>query len=146
MATITICSDFGALKNKVSHCFPIYLLCVFQAHINYILNTYRAKNSQNKGNCVKSLKEKKKYWNGQPFPSPRVPPNPGIEPRSHALQVDSLSAETQGKPKNTEVGSLSLLQGSPQPRNQATQESNWGLLHCRQILYHLSHQRTLPIV
>ena len=25
MATITICSDFGAPKNKVSHCFPIYL-------------------------------------------------------------------------------------------------------------------------
>ena len=25
MATVTICSDFGALKKKVSHCFPIYL-------------------------------------------------------------------------------------------------------------------------
>ena len=25
MATITICSDFGVQKNKVSHCFPIYL-------------------------------------------------------------------------------------------------------------------------
>ena len=25
MATITICSDFGAQKNKASHCFPIYL-------------------------------------------------------------------------------------------------------------------------
>ena len=25
MATVTICSDFGAQKNKVSHCFPIYL-------------------------------------------------------------------------------------------------------------------------
>ena len=24
MAAITICSDFGAQKNKVSHCFPIY--------------------------------------------------------------------------------------------------------------------------
>ena len=37
-------------------------------------------------------------------------PNPGIEPRSPALQVDSLPAEPQGKPKNTGVGSLSLLQ------------------------------------
>ena len=26
MAAVTICSDFGAPKNKVSHCFPIYLL------------------------------------------------------------------------------------------------------------------------
>ena len=25
MAAITICSDLGAQKNKVSHCFPIYL-------------------------------------------------------------------------------------------------------------------------
>ena len=24
MAAITICSDFGALENKVFHCFPIY--------------------------------------------------------------------------------------------------------------------------
>ena len=25
MAAVTICSDFGAQKNKVRHCFPIYL-------------------------------------------------------------------------------------------------------------------------
>ena len=35
-------------------------------------------------------------------------PNPGIEPRCPALQVDSLSAEPQGKPKKTGVGSLSV--------------------------------------
>ena len=49
------------------------------------------------------------------------------------LQVDSLSAEPPGKPQNTE--GLSLLQ-----RIFLTQESNWGLLHCRQILYQLSYQ------
>ena len=32
------------------------------------------------------------------------------QPRSPALQADSLPAEPQGKPKNTGVGSLSLLQ------------------------------------
>jgi len=32
------------------------------------------------------------------FPSPRDLPNPGIEPRSPALQADSLPAEPQGKP------------------------------------------------
>ena len=42
-----------------------------------------------------------------------------------ALQADSLPAEPQGKPKNTRVGSLSLLQ-----RIFPTQESNQGLLHC----------------
>ena len=51
------------------------------------------------------------YWSGQPFPPPGDLPNPGIEPRSPALQADSLPAEPQGKPKNTGVGSLSLLQG-----------------------------------
>ena len=46
-----------------------------------------------------------------------VLPNPGIEPRSSALQADSLPAESRGKPKNTRVGSPSLLQGSSPPRN-----------------------------
>ena len=32
-----------------------------------------------------------------PFPSPRDLPNPGIEPRSPALQADSLPAEPLGK-------------------------------------------------
>ena len=62
-------------------------------------------------------------------------PNPGIKPRSPTLQVDSLPTEPPGKPKNTGVGSLSLLQGI-----FLTQELNWGLLHHRQILYQLSHQ------
>ena len=38
------------------------------------------------------------YWSGYPFPSPGDLPNPGIEPRSPALEVDSASAEPQGKP------------------------------------------------
>ena len=75
------------------------------------------------------------YWSGQPFPSPGDLPNPGVEPRSPSLQVDSLPAELQGKPKNTGVDSLSLLQWI-----FLTQESNQGLLHCRQILYQLSYQ------
>ena len=36
---------------------------------------------------------------------------PEIKPRSPALQADSLPAEPAGKPKNTGVGSASLLQG-----------------------------------
>ena len=38
------------------------------------------------------------YWSGEPFPSPENPPNPWIEPRSPALQADSLPAEPPGKP------------------------------------------------
>ena len=36
---------------------------------------------------------------GKPIPSPADLPNPEIEPRSPALQVDSLPAELPGKPK-----------------------------------------------
>ena len=45
----------------------------------------------------------------KPFPSPGDLPNPGTEPRYPALQVYSLPAEPPEKPKNTGVGSLSLL-------------------------------------
>ena len=69
------------------------------------------------------------------FPFSRGSSHPGIEPRSPTLQADSLPAEPPGKPKNTVVGSLSLLQWI-----FPTQESNWGLLHCRQILYQLSYE------
>ena len=66
---------------------------------------------------------------------PGFNPNTGIEPRSPTLRADSLPAEPPGKPKNTGVDSLSLLQ-----RIFLTQESNWSLLHCRWILYQLSYQ------
>ena len=62
------------------------------------------------------------------------------EPRSPALQVDSLPAEPHGKPNSTGVDSLSCLQIFP------NQESNRGLLHCRQILYQLSYQGTMDCV
>ena len=67
-------------------------------------------------------------------------PTQGIEPRSPALQVDSLPSEPPGRYKNTGVGSLSLTQEIFQ-----TQESNWDLLHCRWILYQLSYQGS-PII
>ena len=36
---------------------------------------------------------RQEYWNGLPFPSPGNLPDPGIEPRSHALLADSLLSE-----------------------------------------------------
>ena len=41
---------------------------------------------------------RQEYWSGLPCPPPGDLPNPKIEPRSPALQVDSLPAEPQGKP------------------------------------------------
>ena len=65
------------------------------------------------------------YGSGQPFPSLGDLPNPGIEPRSPALQADFLPTEPQEKPKNTGEGSLSLLQGifpGIEQRSSALQE------------------------
>ena len=73
------------------------------------------------------------------FPSPGDLPNPEVEPRSPAQQVDSLPPDLQGKPKNTGVGSLSLLQ-----EIFLTQESNQGLRHCSGILYQLRCERSSP--
>ena len=77
---------------------------------------------------------KQEYWSRVPCPPPGDLPNPGIKPRSPALQADSLISEPPGKPKNTGVGSLSLLH-----QIFPTEELNWGLPHCGQILYQLSH-------
>ena len=40
---------------------------------------------------------RQEYWSGYPFPSPEDLPDPGIEPGSPALQVDSLPSEPPGK-------------------------------------------------
>ena len=69
------------------------------------------------------------------IPSSRDLPNLGIESTSPALQADSLSSESPGKPTNTGVDSFSLLQ-----LIFLTQELYGGFLHCRWILYQLSYQ------
>jgi len=47
---------------------------------------------------------RQEYWSGQPFPPPGNLSNPGIEPRSPALQPDSLPSEPPGKPSPKEKG------------------------------------------
>ena len=54
---------------------------------------------------------------------------------SDSLPPQGLYSPWNSPGQNTGVGSLSLLQGM-----FPTQRSNPGLLHCRWILYHLSHQ------
>ena len=41
---------------------------------------------------------RQEHWSGLPCPPPRDLPNPGIEPRSTALQADSLPSEPPGRP------------------------------------------------
>ena len=63
---------------------------------------------------------RQEYWSGLPCPLFQGNlPNPRIKPRSPSLQADSLLSEPPRKPKDTGVGSLSLLQG-----NFLTQELN----------------------
>ena len=57
------------------------------------------------------------------------------ELQPHGLEPARLLCPWYFSGQNTGVGSLSLLQGI-----FPTQGSNPGLLHCRQILHHLSHQ------
>ena len=40
---------------------------------------------------------RQEYWSRLPFPSPGDLPDPGIEPRSPALQGDALTSEPPGK-------------------------------------------------
>ena len=54
---------------------------------------------------------------------------------ANSLRPHGLYSPWNSSGQNTGVGSLSLLQGI-----FPTQGSNWGLLHCRQILYQLSYQ------
>ena len=49
-------------------------------------------------NCSPSGSSRQEYWSGLPCPSPGDLPNPGTEPRSPALQADSLPAQLPGKP------------------------------------------------
>ena len=69
-------------------------MCVHCACI-YIYTTLRTVAHQAPPSMGFSRQE---YWSGLPFPSPGDLPDPGIEPRSPALQADALTSEPPGKP------------------------------------------------
>ena len=55
---------------------------------------------------------RQQYWSGLPFPSPVDLPNPGIEPRSPALQTDALPSEPPGKSLQKEMLNNSIQTSS----------------------------------
>ena len=63
------------------------------------------------------------YWSGLPFPSPGYLPNSGTEPRSPALQVDSLPSEPLGKPS-------SAKKKKPKPSKWGEAEPGMGFSLC----------------
>ena len=77
------------------------------------------------GSSVHGGFSRQEYWSGLPCPPPE---DLWLKPRFPALQADSLLSEPPGKPKNSGVGNLSLLEGI-----FLTQGLNRGLLICRQI-------------
>ena len=52
---------------------------------------------------------RQEYWSGLPFPSSGDLPDPGIEPRSPALQADALTSEPSGKPDGYTVSLYFLM-------------------------------------
>ena len=52
---------------------------------------------------------RQEYWSSLPFPSPGDLPDPGIEPRSPALQADSLPTEPPGKPLRSVVYAVKVI-------------------------------------
>ena len=56
------------------------------------------------GSSVHGDSPRKEYWSGLPCPSAGDLPNPGIEPRSPTLQVDSLPSEPQGRSGEAQMG------------------------------------------
>ena len=46
---------------------------------------------------------RQEYWSGLPFPSPGYLPDPGIKPRSPALEADALTSEPPGKPLEAKI-------------------------------------------
>ena len=139
---------FFLFRYSTLFCFHKFVHVILHSQNSPILSLHPSE-SESRSVMSDSLKShglsmefsRPEYWSRQPFPSPRDLPNPGIQPRFPALQADSLPAEPQGKPKNTGVGSLSLLQWI-----FLTQRLNQSLLHCRQILYQLSYQGRLSLL
>ena len=78
---------------------------------------------------------RQEYWSRLPFPSPGYLPNPGIEPRSPALQADSLPAEPQGQESESEITQSCLTLVTPwivaykvSPSMEFSKQEYWSVL------------------
>ena len=136
MAAVTTYSDFGAPQNKVCCCFHCFPICHEVKRLNCEVKVTQ---------LCPTLCDPMDYtvhgilqarileWVA--FPFSRGSSQPRNRTQVSCIAGGFLPAEPQGKPKNTGVGSLSLLQ-----QIFPTQELNRGILHCRRILYKLSYQ------
>ena len=82
---ILACDKLGLQTRCVLHCFSRVRLCATPRTVAHQASLSMGFSRQ-------------EYWSGLPFPSPEDLHDPGIKPRSPALQVDSLLSEPPGKP------------------------------------------------
>ena len=66
---------------------------------------------------------RQEYWSGLPFPSPGDLPDPGIKPRSPALQADALTSEPPGKPRTVVIKLYFIPQGSSAGRDMVERKT-----------------------
>ena len=74
---------------------------------------------------VHGILPRQEYWSGLPCPPPGYLPNPGIEPGSPALQVDSLSLSHQGSPLDFSGSSQSWCSELFQLLDFQVQQTQW---------------------
>ena len=80
---------------------------------------------------------RQEYWSGLPCSPPENLPDPGIEPRSSALQADFCCLNHQESQRILEWVAYSFSRGPSWPRNWT---GSIQFLHIRWILYQLSYQ------
>ena len=78
---------------------------------------------------------RQEYWSGLPFPSPGDLPDPGIKPRSPALQADALTSEPPGKPSSSDISYKSFKWTPLRPYKTSTllEKSTCVFLMCEHI-------------
>ena len=84
---------------------------------------------------------RQEYWSGLPFLSPGDLPDPGIEPRSPALQTDSLLTELWGKCKNFNNKVILQSQNLPIRKRLISSQDWWAVSEHRhqpglQVAFH----------
>ena len=70
-------------------------MCYLRSHVRFFATLWTVDNQA----PLSMELFRQEYWTGLPFPSPGHLPDPGIKPRSPALQADYLPSEPPGKPK-----------------------------------------------
>ena len=90
--------------------FIFSVLCL--SNLSVISNSFRPHGLQPARLLCPWGFSRQEYWSGLPCPPPRALPNPGTEPRSPALQADSLLSELPGKPRTPEWVAYPSSRGS----------------------------------